>query len=143
RNLAAAPAARCVLEAWIGLRGLRGDPMPGICRWRLDRRLHQCDSAPSREPDGAAQGPHRAVGAQLSALFTSRPADRVPARNPALVGLLAERHRYRGNGRTDAAGLDDGQRETCLAPRCVAGPVGCRAFVAIAGNNTAAAVSDR
>ena len=48
--------------------------------------------------EGAPQGSHRAVGARLSALCTSRPPDRIPARDPALVGLLAEGHRYRRDG---------------------------------------------
>ena len=39
RAVAGAPAARRLLEAWIGLRGLRGDPMPGLRRRRLDRCL--------------------------------------------------------------------------------------------------------
>src|SRR5262249_51190879 len=30
---------RCLLEAWIGMRGLRGDPMPRVRRRRLDRCL--------------------------------------------------------------------------------------------------------
>ena len=38
-KLVSASAARCVLEARIGLRGLRGDPMPGLCRRWLDRWL--------------------------------------------------------------------------------------------------------
>src|SRR5215510_5014775 len=124
------------------MRGLCGDPMPGVRRRWLDRCLQECNSAPSPGTDGASQGSHRAVGTRLSAFCTSRPADRVPAGNAALVGLLAEGHRYWRDGRTHPACLDGGKRETCVAPRHVAGPVDCRAFVAITGNNPPAAVLD-
>ena len=70
--LAAAPAARRLLEARLGLRGLQRDPMSGLCRRRLDRWLYQYDPTPARAPDGAAQGPDRAVGAQLSAFRLPR-----------------------------------------------------------------------
>src|SRR5580704_19578732 len=83
------------------------------------------------------------MGTRLSARCISRPPDRIPPRNPALVGLLAERYRYRRDGRTDAAGVDDGKRETGGPPRHLAGPVDWRTFVAAAGNNAAAAVLDR
>ncbi len=39
RAVAGAPASRRLLEAWLGLRGLRRDPMPGLRRRRLDRCL--------------------------------------------------------------------------------------------------------
>src|SRR5262249_54185617 len=142
RALAAAPTTRRILEAWIGVRGLRGDPMPGLCRRRLDRWLQERHSTPARRIDGPSQGPHRAVGPRLSALCSARPADGVPAGDAAVVGLLAEGDRSRRDGRADAARLDDGQREACVAPRGVAGPVGWRARVAITRNNTAAAVLD-
>ena len=51
--------------------------------------------------------------------------------------------RYRRDGRTHAAGVDDGKRETGGPPRHIAGPVDCRTFVAAAGKNAAAAVLDR
>src|SRR6202035_2108456 len=85
-KLAAAPTTRCVLEARIGMRGLRSDPMPGLCRRWLDRWLQECNPAPSRATEAAPQGSHRAVGTRLSALCTSRPPDRIPSRNPELVG---------------------------------------------------------
>src|SRR5262245_38529882 len=143
RTVAAAPATGCVLEAWIGMRGLRGDPMPGVRRRRLDRCLQERNSAPARSTDGTAQGSHRAVGAWLSAFCASRPADRVPAGNAALVGLLAEGGRHRRDGPTHAARLDDGKRETCVASPGVAGPVGCGTCVAIDRSNAPAAVLDR
>ncbi len=57
-----------------------------------------------------AQGPDRALGACLSAFRAARPADRLPAGGAALVGPLAEGHRYRRHGRADAARLDDRER---------------------------------
>src|SRR4029077_19490225 len=63
--------------------------------------------------------------------------------NPAVVGLLVERYRYRRDGRTHAAGVDDGKRETGEPPRHLAGPVDCRTLVAAAGNKAAATVLDR
>src|ERR1051326_2833710 len=133
RALAAAPTTRCVLAAWIGVRGLRGDPMPRLRCRRLDRWLQECHSAPARRTDGAAQGPHRAVGARLSTFCTSRSADRLSAGDAALVGLLAQGHGYRRDGCTHAARLDDGKRKTCNAPRGAAGPLGGRTLVAAIG----------
>ena len=83
------------------------------------------------------------MGTRLSALCASRAPDWIPPRNPALVGLLAEGHRYGGDGWTYAACVDDGKRETGDPPRDVAGPVDCRTFVATARNNAAATVLDR
>ena len=71
-TLAAPPAPRRLLEAWLGVRGLRRDPVPGLRGRRLDRRLHQRDPAPARAPDGAAQGSDRALGACLSAFRAAR-----------------------------------------------------------------------
>src|SRR4029077_9768907 len=98
RNLAAAPAARFLLEARFGVRGLQRDSMSGFRRGRLDRCLQEYNSAPARGPDGAAQGSHRAVGARLSAFRASRPAGWIPPRDAAVVGLLAEGYRHRRDG---------------------------------------------
>src|SRR5215831_11818124 len=98
RALAAAPTARCVLEAWIGMRGLRGDPMPRVRRRRLDRCLYECNSTPARAAERTAQGSHRAVGPWVSAFCAARPADRLPAGDAALVGSLAQGRRYRRDG---------------------------------------------
>ena len=108
--LAAPPAARRLLEARLGVRGLRRDPVSGLRGRRLDRWLHQRDPAPARAPDGAAQGPDRALGARLSAFRASRSADRLPAGGAAVVGSLAEGHRHRRDGRAHAARVDDGER---------------------------------
>src|SRR5919108_578030 len=111
-------------------------------RTRFLRFWSICNSTPARAADGPAQGAHRAVGTRLSALCTSRPADRLPARDAALVGLLAQGHRYRRDGRAHAARMDDGQRETRVPARDVAGALGCGGFMAIAGDNAPTFVSD-
>ena len=49
--------------------------------------------------------------------------DRVPAGDTALVGPLAQGHRYRRDGRADAARLDDREREACALQRDIAGTV--------------------
>ena len=79
RGLAAPPAARRLLAARLGVRGLRRDRVPGLRRRRLGRRLLQRDPAPARRPRGAAQGPDRALGAQVPALRHAGAADRLPA----------------------------------------------------------------
>ena len=48
RALAGAPAARRLLEARLGLRGLRRDPLPGLRGRRLGRRLLQRRPAAAR-----------------------------------------------------------------------------------------------
>src|SRR5215471_6810302 len=55
------------------MRGLPGDPVPCVRRWRLDRCLYQCNSPPARAIDGTAQGSHRTVGAWLSAFEEDDP----------------------------------------------------------------------
>ena len=102
------PAPRRVLQARLDLRGLFGDPVPGLSRRRLGGRLLERDLSHAREAEGAAQGPGRAVGAQVSAFRLPRPADRLPAGVPALVGQVAEGHRDRRDGRADAARLHAG-----------------------------------
>ena len=46
-------AARRLLEARLGLRGLRRDRLPGLRGRRLGRRLLQCDPAAARRAEGA------------------------------------------------------------------------------------------
>ena len=108
----AAPAARRLLAARLGVRGLRRDPVSRSMRSAAGPTATPTPSrACSNGSDGAAQGPDRAVGACLSAFRAARPADRLPAGDAALVGSLAEGHRHRRDGRAHAARLDDGQRE--------------------------------
>ena len=98
--------------------------VPGLCgRW-LDRRLQKRNPAPARRTEGAAQRPHRTMGARLSAFCPARTPDRISPGNSALVGSLAEGDRHRRHGRTDAAGVDDGECETGHAPRHAAGSLG-------------------
>src|SRR5271156_2376859 len=54
-KLAAAPTTRCILEARIGMRGLRSDPMPGLCRRWLDRWLQECNPASAYGTKGPSQ----------------------------------------------------------------------------------------
>ena len=144
RKLAAASAARCLLEARLGLRGLRRDPMPGLCRRWVDRWIHECDPAPARTAEGAPQGSHRAMGACLSAFRAPGPADRLPPGDAALVGPLAQGHRHRRDGRADAARLDDGERAAGDAPRAPCRGAGSRNLRGRQpDNNAAAAVPDR
>ena len=110
---------------------------------RLDRRLHQRDPAPARAPDGAAQGPDRALGARLSACRAARSADRLPAGGAAVVGSLAEGHRHRRHGRADAARLDDGERGAGAISRGTAGTMDRRAIMAAAGYRSASPAPDR
>ena len=84
--LARAPAPRRLLEARLGLRGLRrrrgADPGGG----RLERRLFQRRAAADEGPARHAQGHHRAVGAQVSAFRRARTAHRLPAGVPCAGG---------------------------------------------------------
>ena len=82
--------------------------MPGLCRRRLDRRLHQQRPAPAGGTAGAAQGAHRPVAARLSALRDPRTGHRVPAGGAALVGPLAQGRGHRRDGRAHAPRVDAG-----------------------------------
>src|SRR3954447_19171254 len=117
--------------------------MSGVRRRWLDRWLHQCDSAPARGAERTAQRTHRAVGTRLSALCASGPPDRIPAGDAAVVGPLAQGHRYRRDGRAYAARLDDREREACVPPRGLAGTVDRRIVVAAERAGTLSSVLDR
>ena len=54
RGMARPPASRRLLEAGLGVRGLRGDRGRGVRGGRLVGRLHECDSASAGGPAGAA-----------------------------------------------------------------------------------------
>ena len=94
-HLARAPAARRLLEARLGLRGLRRDRGARLRRRRLDGRLHQQRPPPARRPARAAQGAHRSVAARVPAPRHAGPRHRLPAGGAALVGPLAEGRRHR------------------------------------------------
>src|SRR5215469_11312555 len=139
----ATPAARCLLAAWVGVRGLRCYPMPGLRRRRLDRWLHERNPPPPRATERASQGSHRALGTCLSALCASGSPDRLPARDAAMVGLLAQGHRHRRDGRAYAARLDDRERRARALSRGAAGPLDRRKSLATGGSGTLSPVPDR
>ena len=62
------------------------------------RRLCNPSGSLRTDTKGTSQGPYRAVGTCLPAFCPSRPPDWVPARNLALVGLLAEGRRQQRDG---------------------------------------------
>ena len=121
RCLSASAGGRCGWSAWrtcrcsskSGCSTSGAMPIGGTARCARITRAIQCpvyavggwtDAYTNAIPrllerlDGAAQGSDRAVGPRLSAFRASRPADRLPARDAALVGLLAEGYRYRRDG---------------------------------------------
>ena len=67
RDLAGAPAARRLLEARLGVRGLLGDHLRRLRGRRLAGRLHERHPPAAREPLLPAQGADRPVGAQVPA----------------------------------------------------------------------------
>ena len=134
RGVALAPAPRRVLEAGLGLRGLRRDRLPGLHGRRLGRRLprtRSCASSPGYA--GPAQGPDRPVGAPLPATTgVPGPAIGFLQECAALVGPLAQGRRHRDHGRADAPRLDAGRGRRRAALRGAAGPLGRRAGLALA-----------
>ena len=135
--LAAAPVARRLLEARLGVRGLRRDQVRGLRHRRLGGRLLQRRAAADARPVLPEEGPDRAVGAPLPAQRRARSRDRLPAGGGALVGPLAEGHRHRHHGRAAAAGLDAGERRPAALPRGAAGALGRRAVVAVGAHREA------
>ena len=75
--------------------------------------------------DGAAQGPDRPLGAQISRTSPS-PAPQIGflQEMPALVGPVAEGDRHRHHGRADLSGLDAGERAAARAYERAARPLG-------------------
>ncbi len=104
----AAPASRPLLEARLGQRGLRGDPVPGLRHRRLDGRLLERHPPAPRAPPGAAARAHRRVGTQVRPPGRPRAGDRLPAGVPPLVRPLAPGPRHRDHARADAARLHAG-----------------------------------
>ena len=78
-RLAEASAPRRLLEARLGVRGLRRHRGADAHRRRLERCLFQCHPAADEGPAHHAQGDHRAVGAQVSAFRRAGAAHRLPA----------------------------------------------------------------
>ena len=109
RNLAPAPAPRCVLEARLGLRGLLAHRLCGLCGGRLGGRLLQRDLPPHGAPRLAPQGPHRSMGPPLRAGRGAGSRDRLPPGGGALVGPLAQGRSQRNHGRAHAASVEAGR----------------------------------
>ena len=142
-DLARAPAPGRLLEARLGLRGLRGDRDPGLRRRRLDRRLHQQRPAPAGGAARAAQGADRPVAARVPALRHAGTGDRLPAGGAALVGPLAQGRGHRRHGRADAARLDAGVRAAGALDGRGAGALGRRGRVAVAARRAPAPAARR
>ena len=137
RALARPPAARRLLAARLGLRGLRGDRVPGLRGRRLRRRLHERGAATARRALGPAQGDHRAVGALVPRGRPAGAVDRLPPGDRALVRPLAEGRRERRHGRADAPRLDAGLGGAAADVRRPGGPLGRRGGVAVAAHRDA------
>ena len=86
------------LKARFRVRELRRHHVRGVCGGRLGRRLYQCGAEAHGSPPLPTKGPHRAVGTSVSRDRHPRPGDRLPAGEPALVGLLAQGNRHRHHG---------------------------------------------
>ena len=85
RGMAAPPAPRPAVAARLGVRELRCDPMPGLRRGRLGRRLFQRDPAPACGLERAEEGPDRPLGAPISRI-SPRPARRSASSRSACAG---------------------------------------------------------
>ena len=138
----APPAPRRVLEARLGVRGLRRHRLPGLHGRRLGGRRTRNAILRLLEGSRARARADRAVGARLPARRDARPGDRLPPGVHALVGSLAQGRGHRDHGRADAPRLDAGRGRAGDVPHCPPGPVGCRAGVADAGGRDAAAMPE-
>ena len=134
RGLGLPPAPRRVLEAGLGVRRLRRAAGARVHGRRLERRLHERDPALPRGLRRAAQGPDRAVVAQLPRGRHARPGDRLPAGDAALVRPLAARPRDGDHGRAAAACLDAGVGGPVAASRPPRRALDHGALVAVAGD---------
>ena len=142
-RVAAAPAAGRVLEARVGLRGLRGHRVSGLRGGRLAGPLHEPGVPADGAPRRAAQGPGRPVGPPVPAPGEAGAGGRIPRGEPAVVGSVAQGARggrERGNGegggggrvgggsrdsgRADDPGLDARLRPSGRGPGAGAGRMG-------------------
>ena len=82
RALARPPAPRRLLEARLGLRGLRGDRVPGLRGRRLRGRVHERGPAAPGRALRPAQGAHRAVGARVPRGRAARARRSASSRSP-------------------------------------------------------------
>ena len=137
------PASRPLLEARLGQRGLRGDPVPGLRHRRVDGRLLERHPPAPRAPPGAAARAHRRVGTQVRPPGRPRAGDRLPAGVPPLVRPLAPGPRHRDHARADAARLHAGGGAADRRLSGLPGALGRRARVAVAGDPAPAPPSER
>ena len=130
RGLDVASAARRVLEAGFGVRGLRGDHVPRVHGRRLGRRLPRRDLPPARGLPRGEPRADRAVGPSLPAVGRARAGDRLPAGVRALVGPLAQGRRQRHRARAESARLAAGARRACAVVSAARGTLGRRVVMA-------------
>ena len=106
-RVAPAPAAGQLLEARLGQRGLRRDPVPRLRDRRLDGRLLERDPAAARAPLGAAPRAHRRLGPQV------RPSGRRRGRRSAI-----SRSASAGGTTGSGAGTPGSCASRCCGPSC-------------------------
>ena len=141
RAMARPSAPRCLLEAWLRLRGLRRHRLRGLCHRRLGGQLFQCRAAAPGRAGLPAQGADRPLDPCLSASQRARPGHRLSPGGGALVGSLAEGHRQRDHGRADVSRLDAGAQgaEALVSP--ASRPLGGGGCLALAANPGAGAIT--
>ena len=109
RGTGSAPAPRRVLEARLGVRGLRRDRVPGATRSAAGPTATATRSCALL---AGLAGPRKGLIGPWAHIYPARrragPGDRLPPGVPALVGPLAQGRRHRDHGRADAARLDAG-----------------------------------
>ncbi len=96
-HVACAPASRRLLEARLGLRGLRRHRDPRVRHRRLDRRLHEQRPAPARGSARAAQGADRPVAALVPAPRDARSRPSASFRRRCAGGTTGSRARTPGS----------------------------------------------
>ena len=134
RAMARPSAPRCLLEAWLRLRGLRRHRLRGLCHRRLGGQLFQCRAAAAGGAGVPAQGADRPLDPCLSASQRAGPGHRLSAGGGALVGSLAEGHRQRDHGRADVSRLDAGAQGAEALVSLPSRPLGGGGCLALAPN---------
>ncbi len=129
-RVAPAPAAGQLLEARLGQRGLRRDPVPRLRDRRLDGRLLERDPAAARAPLGAAPRPHRRLGPQVRPSGRAGAGDRLSPGVSPLVGPLAPGPGHRDHAGAHAAGFHAGGGAAARPLRGLSRALGGRAGLA-------------
>ena len=129
-RVAPAPAAGRVLEARLGQRGLRRDPVPRLRDRRLDGRLLERDPAAARAPHGAAPRAHRRLGSQVRPPGRPGAGDRLSPGVSPLVGPLAPGPGHRDHAGAHAARLHAGGGAAARRLPGLPRPLGGRAGLA-------------